>query len=151
MKKLALVLLTIAFTVGCSSKKAAVAGNNNPETALSFEYEAQTRGTYNKVVVTQDSIITIKDRGMKNVVSKPVSSSDWNYLMGNARKMNLEGLKDLKAPSTKNYADAALAANLKVIKGTTTYTSSTFDHGNPPAQISGIVHRILNMSDMKAK
>ena len=151
MKKIALLLLTIAFVVGCSSKKTDVANNDKAKAAISFEYEALTRGAYKKVVVTQDSIITIKDRGMKDVVTKAVNKKDWDYLIVSAKKINLEGLKDLKAPSTKNYADAALAANLKVIENDATYSSSTFDHGNPPAEIAGIVHRIVNMSDLKTK
>lgn len=154
MKKIALVLLTVIFAVGCSSTKTAQNSNTNTKSAsngLSFEYEALTRGSYKKVVVTKDSIITIKDREMKDVVSKAISKGDWDKLAAASEKVNLDGLHELKAPSNKNHADAALAANLKVIKGDKTYNSSTFDHGNPPAEIAPLVNKIIAMSDLKTR
>jgi PBP1b-binding outer membrane lipoprotein LpoB len=154
MKKIALVLLTIIFAAGCSSTK--TAQNNATDTksaanGISFEYEASTRGAYKKVVVTKDSIVTIQDRSMKDMVSKPTPKGDWDRLTAFAEKVNLEGLEALKAPSNKNHADAALAANLKVIKDGKTYGSTTFDHGNPPAEIAPLVNRIIAMSDLKTK
>ena len=154
MKKIALVLLAIIFAAGCSSTKTA---QNNATTtksasnSLSFEYEASTRGAYKKVVVTHDSIVTIKDREKKNVVAKPVAKADWEKLAYITGKVNLDGLEALKAPSNKNHADAALAANLTVVKDGKTYNTTTFDHGNPPAEIGPLVNKILTMSDLKTK
>ena len=154
MKKIAVIVLTIIFAAGCSSKKTAQATNTGTKSAtaaLSFEYEAMTRGAYKKVVVTQESIVTIKDREIKDVVSKAITKGDWDKLAAAAAKLDLDGLETLKAPSNKNHADAALAANLKVMKDGKTYSSSTFDHGNPPAEIAPLVMRIIAMSDLKAK
>ncbi|RDI08036.1 hypothetical protein [Flavobacterium sp. AG291] len=151
MKKIVLVLFTIMLAAGCSSKKTAVANDEKSASALSFEYEAITRGAYNKVVVTKDSIVTIKDRDMKNVVSKPTSKGDWDKLTAAAANVNLDGLNSLKAPSNKNHADAALAANVKVIKEGKEYRSTTFDHGNPPAEIASLVNKIVSISDLNKK
>lgn len=151
MKKIAVILFTIMLAVGCSSKKTAVANVDQSASKLSFEYEAATRGAYKKVVVTQDSIVTIQDRNMTDVVSKPITKGDWNKLMAVAESVNLDALSSLKAPSNKNHADAALAANLKVIKDGKTYGSTTFDHGNPPAEIAPLVNKIIAMSDLKTK
>lgn len=153
MKKIALVLLTIIFAAGCSSTKktAQAADTKSNGSGLSFEYEASTRGAYKKVVVTQDSIITIKDRDMKDVVSKPLAKGDWDKLSAIAEKVNPEGLKDIKAPSVKHQFDGALMANLKLVKDGKEYKSVTFDHGNPPAEIAPLVTKIIAMSDLKTK
>lgn len=154
MKKIALVLLTIIFAVGCSSTKTAknnIADTKSANANLSFEYEASTRGAYKKVVVTLDSIVTIKDREMKDVVSKPIAKGDWDKLTAAAEKINPEGLKDIKAPSVKHQFDGALMANLKLIKDGKEYRSATFDHGNPPAEIAPLVNKIISMSDLKTK
>lgn len=151
MKKIAVVLLTIMFAVGCSSKKAASANADKAGSGLSFEYEASTRGAFKKVVVTQDSIVTIKDRDMKDVVTKAVKKADWEALVALNNKINSAGIKDLKAPSNKNHADAALAAKLTVIVADQVYNSAVFDHGNPPAEIAPLVNKIIAMSDLKTK
>lgn len=152
MKKIALLLLTIAFAVGCSSTKNATS-NAADKTAnlLSFEYTASTRGSYKKVVVTNDSIVTIKDHTMKDVVTKSISKSDWNQLTAAADKVNLDGLNTVKAPSVKHQFDGALAANLKIIKDGKEYTSTTFDHGNPPSEIAAVVTKIVAISDIQKK
>jgi hypothetical protein len=103
------------------------------------------------VVVTHDSIVTIKNRDMKDVVSKPIAKGDWDKLAAAAEKVNVEGIKDIKAPSVKHQFDGALMANLKVIKEGKEYRSVTFDHGNPPAEIAPLVNKIIAMSDLKTK
>lgn len=153
MKRIGLLLLTIIFAVGCSSTKKAAANTDsakqeNNSDLFSFEYEAVTRGSYLKVIVTQDSITTIKDHAMKNVVAKPVSKTEWNSLVKSLDKFDVAGLENLKAPSNKSFSDGAMGANLKAIKKDKTYGSPTFDHGNPPAEIAKLVNKIIMMSDL---
>ncbi|MDV6167792.1 hypothetical protein R1T16_05105 [Flavobacterium sp. DG1-102-2] len=148
MKKIALVLLTIAFAVGCSSAKTVKTNADSAANSLSFEYTASTRGAYKKVVVTSDSIVTIKDHAMKDVVTKSIGKSDWNQLVAASGKLNVEGLKDIDAPSKKHQFDGALAANLKIIRDGKEYNSTTFDHGNPPAGIKSLVDKIIMISDL---
>lgn len=153
MKKIGLLLLTIIFAAGCSSTKKpvvkeATTKHEKNSDLVSFEYEAVTRGSYLKVIVTQDTITTIKDHTMKNVVSRPISKADWNSLVKTTDKFDVEGLENLKAPSNKSFSDGAMGANLKVIKKEKTYGSKTFDHGNPPAEISQLVNKIIQMSDL---
>lgn len=151
MKKIAVLFLTIALAVGCSSTKKAVTNAETAANSLSFEYTASTRGVYNKIVVTSDSIVTIKDHNMKNVVNKAISKSDWSQLVTASEKVNLDGLGTVKAPSTKHQFDGALAANLKVIKNGKEYNSTTFDHGIPPTEIAAIVNKIIAISDLQKK
>lgn len=151
MKKIALLILTLAFAIGCSSTKKALTNADTAKGSLSFEYIASTRGVYKKVVVTSDSIVAIRDHSMKNVTTKSIDKSDWNQLAVAADKVNLDGLDSVKAPSTKHQFDGALAANLKLIKDGKEYTSTTFDHGNPPTEIAAIVRKIIAISDIDKK
>jgi len=146
MKKIAFLLVTIILAAGCGAKKTSAPEKNAD--LVSFEYEAMTRGNYKKVIVTRDSIITIKDREMRDVVKNPISTAQWESLTEALDKVNLEGMKALKAPSNRSHVDAALAAYLKVIKAEETYNSSTFDHGNPPAEIKPLVDKIVAVSDL---
>lgn len=150
MKKiLSLVIITALIAVGCSTSKTTAQGAKKAADDVSFEYSAMTRGVYKKVIVKQDTIITITDRAMKNVASKPVSTADWKTLMALYKKVKPEKLETLVPPSKKHQFDGALAANLKIITKGNTYQSSTFDHGNPPAEIKELTDKIIALSDLE--
>lgn len=145
MKKFAAIILLALFTVGCASAL------KKESDKISFEYEAITRSSYKKVIVKQDTVITIKDRDLKDVVTAGLKNGEWNSLLKSLEGVNLEGLNDIKAPSVKHQVDAAPIANLKVIRGDKTYQSKSFDHGNPPQEIKDVVEKIMAASDFKKK
>ena len=145
MKKFAAIVLLALFTVGCASAL------KKESDKISFEYEAITRGSYKKVIVKQDTVITIKDRDLKDVVTAGLKNGEWNSLLKSLEGVNLEELNDIKAPSVKHQVDAAPIANLKVIRGDKTYQSKSFDHGNPPQEIKDVVDKIMAASDFKKK
>ena len=145
MKKFAAIVLLALFTVGCASAL------KKESDKISFEYEAITRSSYKKVIVKQDTVITIKDRDLKDVVTAGLKNGEWNSLLKSLEGVNLEGLNDIKAPSVKHQVDAAPIANLKVIRGDKTYQSKSFDHGNPPQEIKDVVEKIMAASDFKKK
>jgi len=145
MKKFAAIVLLALFAVGCASAL------KKESDKISFEYEAITRGSYKKVIVKQDTVITIKDRDLKDVVAAGLKNGEWNSLLKSLERVNLEGLNDIKAPSVKHQVDAAPIANLKVIRGDKTYQSKSFDHGNPPQEIKDVVDKIMAASDFKKK
>lgn len=145
MKKFAAIVLLALFAVGCASAL------KKESDKISFEYEAITRGSYKKVIVKQDTVITIKDRDLKDVVAAGLKNGEWNSLLKSLEDVNLEGLNEIKAPSVKHQVDAAPIANLKVIRGDKTYQSKSFDHGNPPQEIKDVVDKIMAASDFKKK
>ncbi|MFL9837846.1 hypothetical protein ABS768_10080 [Flavobacterium sp. ST-75] len=145
MKKFAAIVLLALFAVGCASAL------KKESDKISFEYEAITRGSYKKVIVKQDTVITIKDRDLKDVVIAGLKNGEWNSLLKSLERVNIEGLNDIKAPSVKHQVDAAPIANLKVIRGDKTYQSKSFDHGNPPQEIKDVVDKIMAASDFKKK
>lgn len=145
MKKFAAIVLLALFAVGCASAL------KKESDKISFEYEAITRGSYKKVIVKQDTVITIKDSNLKNVVTKGLKNGEWNSILKSLEGVDLDGLSEIKPPSVKHQVDAAPIANLKVIRGDKTYQSSSFDHGNPPQEIKDVVEKIISASDLQKK
>lgn len=142
--KLASVLLMMIFLAkGCGNEL------RKESTNISFEYEALTRGSYNKIIAKQDTIITIKDRVMSTVVESSLKKRDWNTLLTLLEKIDRTNVNNLKAPSDRRTYDGALMANLKVIYKDKVYESSSFDHGNPPEEIEKLVNKIIALSDLE--
>lgn len=142
MKILSTFILVLLMAKGCTNSELKKESEN-----ISFEYEANTRGSYRKVIAKQDTVYTIKSRGGE-AVEKKLSKGDWNSLLNLLSKVDAEKIKDLKAPSEKRFYDGAMIADLKVIYKDKTYESSSFDHGNPPAEIKDLVNKILEVSDL---
>ena len=146
MKKLLpLLVIAVLFAAGCASSAL-----KKESEYIAFEYEAMTRGAYKKVIVKQDTVITISNRSAAPV-TKTLKKGDWNELLAELSKVDLDKISELKPPSTRSHVDAALAASLKVIKKDKTYQSSGFDHGNPPAEIKELVEEILQVSALENK
>jgi len=142
MKILSTFILVLLMAKGCTNSELKKESEN-----ISFEYEANTRGSYRKVIAKQDTVYTIKSRGGE-AVEKKLSKGDWNSLLNLLSKVDAEKIKDLKAPSEKRFYDGAMIADLKIIYKDKTYESSSFDHGNPPAEIKDLVNKILEVSDL---
>ena len=145
MKILATFILVLFMAKGCTNSELKKESEN-----ISFEYDAHTRGGYKKVIAKQDTVFSITKRGGEAVYKK-LSKSDWNSLLNLLSKVDAEKMKDLKAPSEKRFYDGAMIAGLKVIYKDKTYESTSFDHGNPPAEIKDLVNKILEVSDIAPK
>ncbi len=140
------------MATGCSTTKTGAAANNatQKETSyVSFEYSAITRGSFKKVIVKQDSIISATGRDMQGATAKKLSSADWNTLLAMLKKINLQNLPNVEVPSKKHQFDGALGATLQIITQGTAYQTPTFDHGNPPAEVKDLTDKILALSDLK--
>lgn len=145
MRKYLAIIVLALFAAGCASAL------KKESDKISLEYEAITRGSYKKVIVKQDTVITIKDRAMDNVVTKPLRNGEWNSMLKSLETVNLDGLSEIKPPSVMHQVDGAPIANLKVIRGNKTYQSSSFDHGNPPQEIKDVVEKMITASDLLKK
>jgi hypothetical protein len=133
------------FVLGsCNSQKNAI-GTNNKMKDIEIQYEANTRGFYQKLIVQNHTISSTNDRNRVKVpIVQKISDADWNALISEYNKVDLEGLPNLKAPTEKRFYDGAAIANLKIIYKGKTYQTSDFDHGFPPMQIKRVVE-IVNL------
>jgi hypothetical protein len=133
----------VLFGLGsCNSQKNAI-GTSIEMKDIEIQYEANTRGFYNKLVLKNATISSTNDReGKENPIVQKISDADWNALKDEINKLDLENLTNLKAPTEKRFYDGAAIANLKIIYNGKIYQSSDFDHGFPPMQIKRVVEMI---------
>jgi hypothetical protein len=136
-------LSVLLFVLGsCNSQKNAI-GTSIEMKDIEIQYEANTRGFYQKLVLKNATISATNDRdGKENPIVQKVSDADWNALKDEIYKLDLENLSNLKAPTEKRFYDGAAIANLKIIYNGKIYQSSDFDHGFPPTQIKRVVEMI---------
>lgn len=147
-----LATMTVTFA-SCNCQKTTVEKNNlTSETTMkqeampTLEYEANTRGFFRKITVDNKTIAVINVRDGKPTTSK-ISDADWNELVALYKSVNKEGLAALKAPSEKRFYDGAAIGSFRVITKDTTFESSSFDAGNPPAEIEKIVNKLIAIAD----
>jgi hypothetical protein len=145
VKTLSFLSALLFVCTSCNSKKVVVASTNEKYETLVIQYEANTRGFYQKLIVQNHTISSTGDRnGVKVPIVQKISDADWNALISEYNKVDLEGLPNLKAPTEKRFYDGAAIANLKIIYKGKTYQTSDFDHGFPPMQIKRVVE-IVNL------
>jgi len=140
MKLITMMLLSLFLGKGCDKEQ-----KQDMETAV-IEYEANTRGFYQKITVQNHKVSVSKDRKGQDVpVATDISEADWKELVQLFQEINLEELPNLKAPTEKRFYDGAAIANLKVTYKDKVYETNGFDHGFPPAEIERMVNKINSL------
>ncbi|MBF0694161.1 MAG: hypothetical protein IR153_03770 [Flavobacterium sp.] len=136
MKAIVLIMLAI-FAKGCEDQV-------RDMEATVIEYSANTRGFYQKITIANKVAQVTNDReGIQPAQQVQISDSDWKALVDAFSKVDLNKLSELKAPSEKRAFDGAAHAGLRVRYKDTNYETTNFDHGNPPAEISDFVEKIV--------
>ena len=145
--KIITLLTTLLFVcTSCNSKKVAVASTNEKYETLVIQYEANTRGFYQKLIVQNHTISSTNDRnGVKNPMVQKISDADWNALISEFNKVDLEGLPNLKAPTEKRFYDGAAIAGLKITFKGKTFETTNFDYGFPPMEIQKVVEIVNSL------
>jgi hypothetical protein len=138
MKILSLLFLTLILGKSCQSQ------NLDMETAK-IEYTANSRGLHNNTVVENKTVSVTNTREGKPV-SNSLTDAQWDALISEFQKVNLEEIPSLKSPTQKRFHDGAAMANLKITYKGKTYESQTFDNGYPPEKIKNLVNTILSFS-----
>lgn len=138
MKIISLLFLTLFLGKSCQSQ------NMDVETAK-IEYTANSRGLYNNIVI-EDKTVSVTDARNGKAVSNTITDAQWNDLIEASKKVNLDEIPNLKAPTQKRLHDGAAMANLKITYKGKTYESQTFDHGVPPEKIKKLVNTLLSLS-----
>ena len=110
-----------------------------------IEYTANSRGLHNNTVVENKTVSVTKTRDGKPV-SNSLTDAQWNALISEFQKVNLEEIPSLKAPTQKRFHDGAAMANLKITYKGNTFESQTFDNGFPPEKIKNLVNTLLSFS-----
>lgn len=138
MKIISLLFLTIFLGKSCDSEQ------KQDIATTTIEYEANTRGFYQKITIQQQMITVSKSRdGIDHPKAEKISDTDWKALITEFKQINLDNLPHLKAPTEKRFYDGAAIGNLKINYKGKSYETSGFDHGVPPVAIERLVNRIV--------
>ena len=103
------LLSVLVFVLGsCNSQKSAI-GTSIEMKDIEIQYEANTRGFYNKLVLKSATISSTNDRdGKENPIVQKISDADWISLSYEINKVDLENLSNLKAPTEKRFLTSTL-------------------------------------------
>ncbi|MFD1161582.1 hypothetical protein [Hwangdonia seohaensis] len=138
MKHLFLILSLVFVDNSCTQSKI-------NQDAITLEYTTQTRGAYKCIVINKKKVSTVNKYGEKPDI-KTCSETDWNQLMKTLKTVDVKNIPNLKAPSEDRFFDGAAIANLKITYNGKVYESQSFDHGNPPKQITALVKEMLSIT-----
>jgi hypothetical protein len=141
MKILSLILLTLFMSKSCSNQ------TQNDLANSVVQYNADSRGYHLKVIVVNKKATIWQGRGTDNASQEvAISDTDWNQLVAEFQKINLEEIPNLKDPTQKRFYDGAAIATLKIRYQDKDYETVAFDHGIPPAAIESFVKKIVSLA-----
>ncbi|MGE8553946.1 MAG: hypothetical protein ACN6OB_08410 [Chryseobacterium jejuense] len=100
-----------------------------------IELTEQTRGFHTIMTFTPKSKTSSFNGEEKQ---SPMASSDWERITQQAAAIDLSKISTLEAPTTGRHSDQAMIANLMITSNGTTYTSASFDSGNPPKELKSL-------------
>jgi hypothetical protein len=142
MKITLMFLLSILLGKSCETEQ-------EIESAI-IEYTANTRGFYERITITNRQAKVSADRNAQDAPKVvKISEADWNSLVAAFKKVNLDEVSTLEAPSNARFHDGAAIAMLQIKINDKTYTTPEFDHGNPPAAIKGLMSEISKYATRK--
>jgi hypothetical protein len=135
MKNFAVLILIILMGNSCVSQK-----KQDLRTAI-IEYTANSRGLYQKILVKNQTAWITKNREEKPVAIA-ISNASWKELIAELKKVPLDSIPNLKAPTQKRLYDGAAIATLKITSNGKTYEAPSFDHGEPHTKIKKLVNKL---------
>ena len=125
-----LLKITVPFIfiifLSCSAQE------KNKKEVFKISYKAETRGSFIIIHFKDSSLVLKSTSADKSVV---LSNAEVINIQNIASKIKLSEIGALIAPSNERYKDAALTGSFIILKNDTSYTSSNFDHGNPPKEL----------------
>ena len=156
MKTFTLIVITIILNACGASKNITSDVENATSTSskllqeqvTAIQYQATSRGLY-KMVEANKNTINYQNSRTEKATSKPCSEADWSNVLQKLNTVDVSKLDQIEAPTKAHQYDGAALATLTIIKDNKTYTSTTFDHGNPPKQLEGIVNQLLSFMPEK--
>ncbi len=151
MKKiLSLLVFTLVVATGCKSQSASARATKLEQSDVSYEYKAYTRGKVLSISINRNKIFAGTGNGVGDMNGPVVTmtADKWSSLLSETAKLNLDKLETLEVPSKKHQFDGAMAANLKITVDGKEYSTQTFDHGNPPAEIKPLVDKMIQISEL---
>ena len=134
MKKI--LLICFSLVVSCSSIQ--------QETGFQkINYKAITRW-YSTEILLQDNTLKYF-KNAKESRSLTLAKEVKDALNTLIKKINLNTINQLKAPSNKYQFDGAMYTTVAVILNGKKYTSTGFDDDNPPKELTPLINYLLTL------
>lgn len=151
MKKIAVLVVFFFAIVGCNNQKKVVENDSKTKSEVNeykvpkIEYEASSRGFYEKIIIENQMVAVVNERDAKDNGETAKISDDVNKeLSSYLNSVQLDQLATYKDPTQKRFYDGAAIANLKITVDGVEYKTVDFDHGNPPVEIEKLVNKIVS-------
>ena len=137
MKTILSIFAILTIFTKCQSQEDKATGED-----ITVVYEAITRGQ-RKVITITKAASHLKNNTHSTEIK--TDTKHWNALLEAIKSLDLDGLPNLKAPTSKRLFDGALAATITITKGEKNITSSSFDEGFPPEELEKITTQISSI------
>ncbi|TJY38088.1 hypothetical protein [Pontimicrobium aquaticum] len=151
MKSLIILLSLIFIPKQCNTVSSNYTELQKRQETITITYQAVSRGFFEEISISSDSITISNNINRKNVKTYNSSIEDWNTCLELLSKIKINGLSILKAPTTFRYADGAAHATLIIKDGDKEIRSSEFDHGHPPQEIKELVEKLQSFKKLSSK
>lgn len=147
--KLFIGLLTLVLVSNECNQSLQNSKSSQKDTVIT--YEASSRGFFEKIWITKDTISYSTDRSLKETQVSKCNNEDWDEIVKLLNEVNIKDLPQIEPPSNRNQVDAAAMATFTVEINKVSYKTKVFDHGNPPKDIIELVNKVLSMKEMMTK
>ena len=145
--KILFSLLTLVFLAKDCKNNSKSQEKNVVQNDLEIIYIANTRGFYEYLKITQESVVFSKDRDLKTTITKDCPEKDWKTLVKLLSEVDIKLVNTLEPPSKKFQFDGAPMATLELKTNEQQVKTPIFDHGNPPKEIVKVVTKVLGLKD----
>ena len=122
-------LICLLLLFSCASSK-------TQEGNFEVIYEAQTRGNFEKITFSKNNLKLSTRLNNKTIV---LSKEKIYNIQSILSKVKLSEMSNLESPSNKRAFDGAMNATITIKKDKDSFTSSSFDHDNPPKELKELV------------
>ncbi|MBW3523017.1 hypothetical protein [Chryseobacterium sp. NKUCC03_KSP] len=141
-----IITATISLVMISSCKSRSILSEKSISKIEKISLSERTRGTIRDFTLSNGKLESSING---NIDSQELSQNDWSKIVEYTEEINAEGISKLGSPSTKRYSDAALASHITITKNGTDHQSSTFDSGNPPAELKDLYNEVQRIIKTK--
>ncbi|WP_452225640.1 META domain-containing protein [Lacinutrix chionoecetis] len=111
-----------------------------------IEYTAVSRGFYYACKIENNTFSVKKNRNEEATI-KTLNDNTQTEINNLVNAVDLASISELEAPTKAHQYDGAAIASLTITKDGKTYTSTSFDAGNPPEEIAELVNTLLKTAE----
>lgn len=142
------VLFSIAIlTKSCNDSNTEKETVTNAQDDISIQFEAYSRGFYQKINITKERFSLTKVRNGEVSIQQEMSVEDWNEIVKLLDKIDSEKLKKNYVNPDDLARDAVIPANLVISYKENVVKNVEFGLGNEPKPLKALITKIEAMAN----